>query len=239
MPTRHDATPDAMPQPLPSRFPHRPGRGHAHARALAAAGTGPVGRPAAKLARMNTGADTVAGPLAAVDQVEAAGLEQFLAGVGARAFRFAESSLRHREDAMDAVQEAMMKMLAYRDRPAGEWTPLFWSILRSRIIDQQRRRTFRLGWLGGGGAGGEDAGIEWADDGPDPSRAHDGREAYSRLAQALRGLPRRQREAFTLRVLEEFDVADTARIMDCSEGSVKTHLSRARAALQKQLEDFA
>ena len=81
--------------------------------------------------------------------------------------------------------------------------------------------------------------VDWADDGPGPSRAHDGREAYGRLLEALRGLPRRQREAFTLRVLEEFVVADTARIMKCSEGSVKTHLSRARAALQTQLEDFA
>ena len=54
----------------------------------------------------------------------------------------------------------------------------------------------------------------------------------------MRGLPARQREAFTLRVLEELDVADTARVMGCSEGSVKTHLSRAREALQKQLEEF-
>lgn len=167
-------------------------------------------------------------------------LDAFLVGVGPRAFRFAEAGLRHREDAMDAVQEAMMKMLAYRERPADEWTPLFWSILRSRIIDVQRRRTFRLGWMGGSPPpGGEDASLDWADDGPDPSRAHDGREAYGRLLAALRELPRRQREAFTLRVLEEFDVADTARIMKCSDGSVKTHLSRARAALQRQLEDFA
>ena len=58
------------------------------------------------------------------------------------------------------------------------------------------------------------------------------------MATALRALPARQREAFTLRVLEDCDVATTARIMGCSEGSVKTHLSRARDTLQKQLEDF-
>ena len=165
-------------------------------------------------------------------------LEQFLAGVSARAFRFAELGLRHREDALDAVQDAMAKMLAYRDRPAAEWTPLFWSVLRSRIIDVQRRRVFRLSWLADARDpdGGE---IDWADeDTPDPSRAHDGREAWARLAAALRALPARQREAFTLRVLEELDVGATAKIMGCGEGSVKTHLFRAREALQKQLEEF-
>ena len=195
---------------------------------------------AGKLDPVSSDARTAADLPAADRATQApATLDGFLAGVGTRAFRFAEAGLRHREDAMDAVQEAMMKMLAYRERPAQEWTPLFWSILRSRIIDTQRRRTFRLGWLGNSPPGGEDSSLDWADDGPDPSRAHDGQEAYGRLLEALRGLPRRQREAFTLRVLEEFDVADTARIMDCSEGSVKTHLSRARAALQRQLEDFA
>ena len=73
-----------------------------------------------------------------------ASLDAFLADIGPRAFRFAEAGLRHHDDALDAVQDAMMKMLVYRDRPAGEWTPLFWSILRRRIIDLQRRRNFRL-----------------------------------------------------------------------------------------------
>ena len=80
--------------------------------------------------------------------------------------------------------------------------------------------------------------MEWADAGPDPARSHDGREAWGRLRAAMRQLPARQREAFTLRVLEEFDVARTAEIMGCSEGSVKTHLSRARAALQIHLDDW-
>jgi len=164
-------------------------------------------------------------------------IEAFLAGLGTRAFRFAELGLRHRDDALDAVQDAMMKMLAYRDRPAPEWTPLFWSILRSRIVDIQRRRTFRLRWLAPAPRE-DDAPLDWADDGPDPQRTHDGREAYARMSDALAKLPRRQREAFSLRILEELDVATTARAMGCSEGAVKTHLSRAREALQRQLEEW-
>lgn len=167
-----------------------------------------------------------------------ASIEQFLAGIGPRAFRFAELGLRNRDDALDAVQDAMMRMLGYRERPAAEWTPLFWSVLRSRVVDLQRRRTFRLRWLLPAPAD-SDAPVDWEDEAtPDPSRAHDNREAYARLADALAGLPRRQREAFTLRVLEELDVATTARVMGCGEGAVKTHLFRAREALQKHLRDW-
>ncbi len=166
-------------------------------------------------------------------------LEQFLAGVGTRAFRFAEVGLRNREDALDAVQEAMMKMLAYRSRPAAEWTPLFWSILRRKIVDFQRRSNFSLRWLAPSGDGRQESTIDWAEPGAGPSQLNDQREAYSRLVDAMRALPRRQREAFTLRVLEELDVTDTARAMGCSEGSVKTHLSRARDALRKRLEEVA
>ncbi len=164
-------------------------------------------------------------------------LDGFLAAVSPRAYRFAELGLRHREDALDAVQEAMMRMVGYADRPVAEWQALFWSILRSRVVDAQRRRGFRLRWLVPAAANAEES-VDWTDQAPDPSRSHDGREAWFRLAEALGGLPRRQREAFTLRVLEELDVADTARAMGCSEGSVKTHLSRAREALQRKLEDW-
>ncbi len=177
--------------------------------------------------------------------VEHASIETFLADIGPRAFRFAELGLRQREDALDAVQDAMMRMLGYRERPSMEWTPLFWSILRRRVVDVQRRRTFRLRWLTFDHARSVDAhcdlqdtSVDWADEAPDPARTHDGREAYARMATALAGLPRRQREAFSLRVLEELSVADTALAMTCSEGSVKTHLSRARESLKRQLEDF-
>ena len=170
-------------------------------------------------------------------------LDGFLENVSARAFRFAELGLRHREDALDAVQDAMIRMMGYRDRPAAEWTPLFWSILRSRIIDMQRRSVFRMRWLMPASSKAvDDDAVDWIDQAPDdkpgPARLHENREAYQSVAVALRALPARQREAFTLRVLEDCDVATTARIMGCSEGSVKTHLSRARDTLQQQLEDF-
>jgi len=178
-----------------------------------------------------------AGPDPSSVHAEPASLETFLAAIGARAFRFAELALRHREDALDAVQDAMMKMLAYRERPAAEWTPLFWSVLRSRVADQQRRRRFRLRWLLPASAHDDGEPIEWADASPDSAEHHAHRQRYARLADALARLPRRQREAFTLRVLEELDVATTARVMGCSEGAVKTHLARAREAVRIQLDD--
>lgn len=175
-------------------------------------------------------------PTADADALPAS-LDAFLASVGPRAFRFAEAGLRQREDALDAVQDALLRMLDYAEKPAAEWAPLFWSILRRRVIDLQRRRRFRLPfWRDNHDADGAD--IDWADPGPDPAQAHEQRQQYQQLVQALRTLPARQREAFTLRVLEELDVADTAQAMGCSEGSVKTHLSRARATLQRQLEEF-
>ena len=126
--------------------------------------------PAATAAQAHVRA---ASPAEAVARAPAS-LEQFLADIGTRAFRFAEVGLRNRDDSLDAVQDAMMKMLAYRDRPVEEWTPLFWSILRSRIVDIQRRRTFRLRWLLPAPER-DDTALDWADDAPDPARAFDGR----------------------------------------------------------------
>ena len=167
---------------------------------------------------------------------EPATLQDFLAAIGPRAYRFAEAGLRHRDDALDAVQDAMTRMLAYRDRPGSEWPPLFWTVLRSRIIDIQRRNRIRLRWLSPHDP--DDDAVAWDANTPDPARAHAGQQAWQQIADALRRLPTRQREAFTLRVLEELDVASTAAVMGCSEGSVKTHLSRARHALQHTLKDW-
>ena len=171
-----------------------------------------------------------------------ASMDAFLASIERRAWRMAEIHLGHREDALDAVQDAMMRLVHhYAAKPADQWTPLFWGILRRRIVDLQRRRKVRsivVGWLGGGKDDDGDELPAWepADDSPDPSARLQDSQAYGDIVAALRNLPRRQREAFTLRIMEGLDVAETATAMGCSDGSVKTHLSRAMHALRGQLE---
>ena len=144
---------------------------------------------------------------------------------------------------MDAVQDAMLRLVKhYSDKPAQEWTPLFWGIMRRRIVDLQRRRKVRsimVGWLGGKDEDGDELPLwEPADTGPGPlERLHDA-QSYADMAAAVKLLPQRKREAFMLRMLEGLDVAETAQAMGCSEGSVKTHLSRALQRLRDQLEDW-
>ena len=172
-------------------------------------------------------------------------LDVFLAQVERRAWRVAEMGLNDREEALDAVQDAMLRLVKhYRERPPEEWPPLFWGILRRRITDLQRRRKVRsivVGWLAprGGDEDGDDGPLwEPADLAPDPQQRLLDSSAYAAMSVAVRKLPRRQQEAFMLRMLEGLDVADTARAMGCSAGSVKTHLSRAMEALRNQLEDW-
>lgn len=171
-------------------------------------------------------------------------LDAFLAQVERRAFRFAELQLGQREEALDAVQDAMLRLVThYRDKPFTEWTPLFWGILRRRIVDLQRRRKVRsivVGWFGGGTDANGDERPVWepADHGPGPLETLRDAQSYTDMAAAVNTLPRRQREAFMLRVLEGLDVAETAHAMGCSQGSVKTHLSRAMGHLRTQLEQW-
>jgi RNA polymerase sigma-70 factor, ECF subfamily len=171
-------------------------------------------------------------------------MNRFLADVERRAFRIAQMALRSVEDAQDAVQEAMFQLAKrYSARPSAEWTPLFYKILQSRIRDTQRRRAVRnrvLFFVGGQKDDDDDAlpdPIASAPDtaGRDPSEQVAQADAMAALEQALNRLPGRQREAFMLRILEGLDVEQTAQAMGCSEGSVKTHLSRAMHSLRKSL----
>ena len=171
-------------------------------------------------------------------------LNRFLAEVERRALRIAEIGVRDRDDALDLVQDAMIKLARnYSDRSSEEWTPLFYRILQNGVRDWHRRQAVRnrvMVWFGRGKRDDEDFDIVAA--APDPiGRAPDeelqNSEAMDSLESAVQELPRRQREAFLLRTFEGLDVAGTAVAMGCSQGSVKTHYSRAIHSLRDTLRE--
>lgn len=172
-------------------------------------------------------------------------LDQFLVSVERRAFKIARLGLRNDDDALDAVQDAMMKLVAaYASRPKEEWPPLFYRILTNRVRDLQRRRTVRgriMSWLPARDA--EDEGEEFDPIGQAPSneaspaRRLELDEAIGVLETAVAELPTRQQQAFLLRNYEGLDVNATAQAMGCSEGSVKTHYFRALETLRAKLGD--
>jgi RNA polymerase sigma-70 factor (ECF subfamily) len=170
-------------------------------------------------------------------------LDKFLAEVERRAFRMAQVALRDSDDALDVVQDAMFKLARnYGTKPSEEWRPLFYRILQNGIRDLQRRRTVRkklMVWLPGAKEDPDNEAQDpldaLADAGPDAPELLMQREAMQKLESSLRALPARQREAFMLRNFEGLDVAETAQAMGCSEGSVKTHYSRAIHSLRDQL----
>ena len=171
-------------------------------------------------------------------------LDQFLKTVERRALRMAELATAQRDEALDLVQDAMFGFVRhYSQKPAAEWAPLFYRVLDSRLNDWHRRRQVRSRWLAvftrDVDADDESDEIAQAPDlsEPGPLLRLSGGEAARDLDVALRRLPLRQRQAFLLRVWEGLDVAETALAMGCSEGSVKTHLSRALNALRQALED--
>lgn len=171
-------------------------------------------------------------------------LDAFLRGIERRALRMAEFAVGSRDDALDIVQDCMLTFVRnYRDKPAADWAPLFHRVLDSRVLDFHRRHQVRSRWFGWidrlVGREGED--VDALADVADaqvaqPWQAVADGETAAALESALRALPHRQRQAFLLRIWEGLDVADTARAMACSEGSVKTHLSRAMGALRARLE---
>jgi RNA polymerase sigma-70 factor (ECF subfamily) len=169
-------------------------------------------------------------------------LNRFLADVERRALRIAEFGVRDRDDALDLVQDAMIKLVRkYGDRSSTEWAPLFYRILQNGVRDWHRRQAVRnrvMVWFGRGASGDDEYDVVAA--APDPiGRSPDeelqNREAMLSLEAAVQALPARQREAFMLRTFEGLDVAGTAIAMACSQGSVKTHYSRAIHSLRETL----
>jgi len=173
-------------------------------------------------------------------------MDKFFSTVERRAFLMARTALRNQEDALDVVQDAMMMLVKnYRHKPADEWRLLFFRILNNRIKDTIRRRMVRSkfgGWLPLSGQENEEAGdpFQQVADSAANNPAEDlaRRQSMEALASAVANLPTRQREAFMLRCWEGLSTIETAAVMKCSEGSVKTHYSRALYFLQEQLKEY-
>ena len=173
-------------------------------------------------------------------------LNRFLAGVERRAFRMAEVATGDHEHALDIVQDAMMSLVKnYSHKSEAEWGPLFHRILQSKIRDWYRRSRTRnkvFSWLRGNHDR-DDDGYDLIQQAADtvtlkPDSSTDNTQLMDVAVDAIRQLPPRQQQAFLLRAWEGLDVRETANAMGCSQGSVKTHYSRATRALRKMLEAY-
>jgi RNA polymerase sigma-70 factor (ECF subfamily) len=174
-------------------------------------------------------------------------LSEFLASVERRAYKQALFAVRDESHALDIVQEAMMKIAEnYGDRPAAELPLLFTRILQNAIHDFFRRSKVRSTWVTLFSAL-TDENEPDADPldslGPTgDARTESSETRYEReqivaiIEEEVAKLPARQRQAFLLRYWEDLDTAETAAVMGCSEGSVKTHCSRATSALARALK---
>ncbi len=173
-------------------------------------------------------------------------LSDFLASVERRAYKKTAYLVNDDHAALDIVQDSMLKLAEkYPDKPVAEYPMLFQRILQNTTRDYWRRLKVRNVWttLLSSFTGKSDDGessdpleILGADsDENSPSEALTQKQTLSMIEKAIEKLPLRQREAFLLRYWEEMDVAETASIMGCSDGSVKTHCSRAVKALSQEL----
>jgi RNA polymerase sigma-70 factor (ECF subfamily) len=175
-------------------------------------------------------------------------LSAFLASAERRAFKQAQFAVRDADSALDIVQDAMLKLAEnYGQRPAAELPLLFTRILQNAIHDHFRRQKVRSTWItlfsALGGRDEEDdsdpletlEAIAGSGDSESAADKVERAQVIAVIEEEISRLPARQREAFLMRYWEEMDVAETAAVMGCSEGSVKTHCSRATHALAKAL----
>ncbi len=170
---------------------------------------------------------------------QSAALDRFLRSVQARAFRIAQIATNHSDDALDIVQDTMFKLVEkYGDKPSEQWPPLFYRILNSKINDWYRRSSVRnrhRAWLSSDETGEDPIQIAPDTRGQTPESESVIGEGMDKLQSVLQLLPPRQQQAFLLRAWEGLDVKQTALAMDCAEGSVKTHYSRAIHSLREHL----
>jgi len=179
-------------------------------------------------------------------QRDDARLNLFLRSIQSGALAFATLRVWDEEVALDLLQEAMIGFIkATEGDDETIWKPLFYKILGRRISDWQRKQIWRnriarlIPFSGLSVDNGEEHIAFTASHGDhDPEQSHRANQLAKQFESALLTLPARQQEAYLLRQWQGFSVRETADIMHCSEGSVKTHLSRAMKTLKEQLGEW-
>jgi len=175
-------------------------------------------------------------------------IEHFLIKNEKRAFVLARIATKNEEVALDLVQDTMIKLVSkYSDKDSKEWAPLFYTILQSRINDWHRRQKVRNRWRSWLGQytqsenENKDSSLENVSDENDalPEDTLHRFEQNASLEVAISELPMRQKQAFMLRAWQQCSTRETSEMMKCSEGSVKTHYSRAISTLKENLKHFA
>lgn len=171
-------------------------------------------------------------------------LDQFLSETEQRAYRMAVIATGNRDDALEIVQDAMFKLVnKYADKSAEDWGPLFHRILQSTIRDWYRRSAVRNRLRQFFFSTPESESADVMDEFEQKTVARPDEnlkisQTMDALDEALHQLPFRQQQAFLLRQWHGLDVRQTAEVMGCSQGSVKTHLSRSIMALKLKLVDY-
>ncbi len=171
-------------------------------------------------------------------------LNDFFVSVQARALNQIQFAVKDRDEALDILQDAMIRLAKkYADKEA-DWPKLFQRIVQNLICDWHRRRKVRrifVWWQTSGDSEEESSHIEehvGGDEGENPDRLGQGEQIAAYVVAAVEQLPLRQQQAFTLRAWWGHDIQETAFVMGCSEGSVKTHYSRATSRLRDLLGDI-
>ncbi len=172
-------------------------------------------------------------------------LAQFLASVDKKAYKMANIATLNSQDALDIVQDTMEKMVRnYSNKLPEEWPPLFYRVLHNCIMDFHRKKKFRqLFFFWQQYEKEDESSIEASDSFADreevnPDKLLAKSEDIEQMLTAIEMLPAKQQQCFLLRCWQGFSVAKTAQIMQCSQGTVKTHYSRSVAKLKIQLESL-
>jgi len=172
-------------------------------------------------------------------------MDAFLASVEKRAYVIAMAACHDQQVALDIVQDSMFSMVKnYTNKNAEQWPPLFFKILNNRISDQHRKRGLsRLSQWFGEKREDENAGPEPVDqlatDEFSPETIAESQGLNESISNAMDNLTFKQQQALILRLWQGLSVKETATAMGISEGSVKTHLSRAVQAMREQLKEHA